>query len=139
MIIADTGFWLALASSGDRHNQIAQDFLKKHQPQLITTWPVLTETCHLLLSRVGIKAQLTFIESYRRRAFDVFEIAPDSRDQIMSLMEKYQALPMDLADASLILLAESLNSGQILSTDKRDFRTYRWKNHYPFENLLLPD
>lgn len=57
----------------------------------------------------------------------------------MSLMEKYQALPMDLADASLILLAESLNSGQILSTDKRDFRTYRWKNHYPFENLLLPD
>lgn len=43
---------------------------------------------------------------------------------------------MDLADASLVLLAEELGHGRIVSTDKRDFRTYRWKNHEPFTNLL---
>ena len=48
-------------------------------------------------------------------------------------------LPMDLADDSLVILAEALGHGRILSNDQRDFRTYRWKNHYPFENLLLPD
>lgn len=37
------------------------------------------------------------------------------------------------------LLAEALGHGRILSIDQRDFRTYRWKNHQPFENLLLPD
>jgi predicted nucleic acid-binding protein len=52
---------------------------------------------------------------------------------------KYSDLPMDLADASLVLLAEKLGHGRILSTDRRDFRTYRWKNHSPFQNLLLPD
>jgi len=45
-------------------------------------------------------------------------------------------LPMDLADASLVLLAESLGHGRILTTDQRDFRTYRWKSRRPFEALL---
>jgi hypothetical protein len=52
------------------------------------------------------------------------------------IMEKYADLPMDLADASLVVLAEHLGHGRILSTDKRDFHTYRWKDTYPFQNLL---
>ena len=55
------------------------------------------------------------------------------------LIKKYADLPMDLADASLVILAEELGHGRILSTDLRYFRTYRWKNHNPFQNLLLPD
>jgi len=43
---------------------------------------------------------------------------------------------MDLADASLVILAEEVGSKRILSTDERDFRTYRWKNRRPFKNLL---
>ena len=37
----------------------------------------------------------------------------------------------------LVVLAEHLKSGRILSTDERDFRTYRFKRHDPFVNLLL--
>lgn len=44
---------------------------------------------------------------------------------------------MDLADASLVLLAEHLGHGRVLSTDRRDFETYRWKHHEPFGNVLL--
>jgi len=43
---------------------------------------------------------------------------------------------MDLADASLVVLAESLGHGRILTTDQRDFHTYRWKTRRPFESLL---
>lgn len=42
---------------------------------------------------------------------------------------------MDLADASLVVLAEDLGRGHILSTDTRDFGAYRFKNRKPFENL----
>ena len=52
------------------------------------------------------------------------------------LMIEYADLPMDLADASLVLLAEELGHGRIVSTDRRDFHTYRWKNSEPFTNLL---
>ena len=52
-------------------------------------------------------------------------------------MSRYRDLPMDLADASLVILAEDLSEGRILSTDQRDFDGYRWKNRRPFTNLLL--
>jgi predicted nucleic acid-binding protein len=55
---------------------------------------------------------------------------------IAELMEKYRTLPIDLADASLVLLAEHLGHGRILSTDARDFNAYRWKERKPFQNLL---
>ncbi|MFP5462506.1 MAG: hypothetical protein ACLGII_13205 [Gammaproteobacteria bacterium] len=32
----------------------------------------------------------------------------------------------------------TLESGDILSTDRRDFNAYRWKSRKPFNNLLLP-
>jgi uncharacterized protein len=41
-----------------------------------------------------------------------------------------------LADASLVLLAESVKHGRILTTDERDFRAYRWKSRRPFQNML---
>jgi predicted nucleic acid-binding protein len=52
------------------------------------------------------------------------------------LMNQYRDLPMDLADASLVLLAEELGEGRIVSSDERDFHTFRWKNQHPFCNLL---
>jgi predicted nucleic acid-binding protein len=48
-----------------------------------------------------------------------------AKRRIAELMAKYADLPMDFADASLVLLAEHLGHGRILSTDVRDFRTYR--------------
>jgi uncharacterized protein len=47
-----------------------------------------------------------------------------------------RASEMDLADASLLLLAEHLGHGRILSTDLRDFGSCRWKNRKSFTNLL---
>jgi predicted nucleic acid-binding protein len=43
---------------------------------------------------------------------------------------------MIIADASLVILAEHLGHGRIVSTDQRDFGAYRWKNRHPFTNLL---
>lgn len=139
MLIADTGFWLALANRRDRHHEAAKAALTRFADEpLILTWPVLTETCYLLLDRLGPVAQERFLASHTRGAFAV--AAPDIHppERMGPLMERYRTLPMDAADASLVLLAESLGHGRILSTDRRDFETYRWKRREPFENLLLP-
>jgi uncharacterized protein len=138
MIIADTGFWLALASRTDRHHQAALGVMSGLRAGLVTTWPVLTETCHLLLNRLGVKAQLAFLRGIRNGACGVFQMADGHLPRIDELMERYVDLPMDLADASLVVLAEELGGGRILSTDERYFHTYRWKSRRPFRNLLLP-
>jgi predicted nucleic acid-binding protein len=137
MIIADTGFWVALANDRDKYHELAVDALSELDEPLVTTWPVLTETCHLLLKRRGIEAELGFIRSFQQGAFMVFDLREEHNSLLLRLMEKYADLPMDLADASLVILAEELHEGRILSTDRRDFQTYRWKNTSPFTNLLL--
>lgn len=98
----------------------------------------MTETCHLFGSRLGNEAKEAFVQSGCRGAYSVHNIDTTNLPRIAQLMKKYAQLPMDLADASLVLLAEHLGHGRILSTDQRDFRTYRWKHRKPFQNLLLP-
>ncbi|MGI0482125.1 type II toxin-antitoxin system VapC family toxin [Geminocystis sp. CENA526] len=145
MIIVDTGFWVALFNDKDDYHKLAQQTLAKYpQETLITTWTVLTETCHLLLKRsidknIGVQKQTQLIKLFQqhKQRFQLFNLEESHLNRIEKLIEKYQNLPMDLADASLVILAEDLEDGRILSTDKRDFNTYRWKNHEPFTNLLI--
>ena len=136
MIIADTGFFVALANRADRDNEAAIKALGKLREGLVTTWPVVTETTHLLATRLGTHALLTWVASARGGAFEIFELTAAHWLRLEALMKHYADLPMDLADASLVLLAEEQNDGRILSTDRRDFRTYRWKKRKPFKNLL---
>ena len=135
MVLADTGYWLALANSRDRWHGVAVAATRRLEETLIVTWPVITETCHLLLSRLGVRAELRFIEQMSRNV-EIHEIGQRHLDAVHGLMEKYADLPMDLADASLVVAATELGEGRILSTDQRDFDTYRWKDTEPFHNLL---
>lgn len=137
MIIVDTGFWLALSDQKDTYHQVADRAFQQYDEPLITTWPVMSETCYLLLVRKGVQAQVKFIESYTQNLFTVFDLEPSHGSKIAQLMQQYANLPMDLADASLVILAEQLGHGRIFSVDQRDFNTYRWKNTRPFQNLLL--
>jgi predicted nucleic acid-binding protein len=137
VIIADTGFWLALANAKDRFHRAAVQALDRAREPLICTWTVMTETCHLMAARLSVDAELAFVRSASSGAFQVFDLELGHLERIQVLMDKYRDLPMNLADGSLVVLAEELGSGRILSTDQRDFRRYRWKTRKPFRNLLV--
>jgi predicted nucleic acid-binding protein len=137
MILADTGFWVAFFNAKDKFHQQSVAVMSQLDESLITTWPVITETCYLLGNYLGVQSQLRFVKVLEQDYIHVFDMQFKHLPRIQQLMQKYADLPMDLADASLVLLAEELGHGRILSTDQRDFRAYRWKNRHPFENLLL--
>ncbi|TVU52401.1 MAG: PIN domain-containing protein [Arthrospira sp. PLM2.Bin9] len=144
MIIVDTGFWVALFNDKDQYHQSAQETLAKYAYEpLITTWCVLTETSHLLWQRSantyqGVEKQVRLISLFQKypQRFQLFNLQETHLNRINFLIKKYQNLPMDLADASLVILAEELGEGRILSVDDRDFNAYRWKNAKPFQNLF---
>ncbi len=48
------------------------------------------------------------------------------------LMEQYRDIPIDLANASLVVTAETLNQKQVFTPD-RDFQIYRLRGNQPFE------
>ncbi len=137
MVIADTGFFYVLMSRKDKYYEKAKTVLASLDEPLITTWCILTETCHLLLNRQGVQSQTQFINSINPDQIKIFLLDSTHLPRITTLLEQYADLPMDLADASLVILAENLGHGRILSTDQRDFGIYRWKNTHPFQNLLI--
>ena len=139
MVLTDTGFWYAFFNPKDKFHLQTINIMQSLDEGLITTWPVITETSYLLGKALGVPSQFRFISALEYDYIEVSDIQLQNLGRIQQLMEKYADLPMDLADASLVILAEELGHGRILSTDMREFKTYRWKNHKPFINMLLPD
>jgi predicted nucleic acid-binding protein len=57
---------------------------------------------------------------------------PASLKRVRLLLEKYADLPMDFADATLVVLAEDLGTSLVFTTDRTDFAVYRLKGRTPF-------
>ena len=137
MILVDTGAWLALADKGDAYHVRSREFFRTNREPLITTYPVLVECIHLMFKRIGIAKTLAWLDALHAQGVGVFVMTQQHLPRLSALMRQYQDLPMDLADASLVLLAEELGEGRIVSSDERDFHAYRWESQHPFTNLLL--
>jgi len=131
--LADSGPLVALFDRDDRYHQHVRAFLQSRPLRLVTTWPVLTETCALL----PVPAGLDFIEFACRGGVAVE--APDAADldSVLALSRKYADRPMDFADASLVALALRKGFDTIVSLDS-DFDIYRLAGRRRFKNLLPP-
>ena len=66
----------------------------------------------------------------------VHDIQEENYGRLFELMEQYQDRPMDLADASLVLVAERTGARKILTLDS-DFLFYRIKSKDTFEVISV--
>lgn len=139
MLIADSGFFFGLSDRKDTWHNACVSAYQALDEGLVTTWPVITESAYLIGKYLGEQYRRRFLEQAFAETFAIFDIGKRHGPRILDLSQRYADLPMDLADASLVILAEHLGHGRILSTDMRDFGAYRWKNHAPFHNLLMAE
>lgn len=136
MILADTGFFVALANRNDTFHLQARHQLQSLTEVLITTYPVIVETSYLIYERAGQTAQFKFFKQLMTESIQIFEFHDAHLERAIQLMQQYSDLPMDFADASLVALAEEIKENRILTTDIRDFSIYRYAKTQSF-NLLL--
>ena len=136
MIAIDAGFLFGLVDRNDRWHDACRAASATQAEGWVTTWPVLAEATSLFTSRLGTAYASALMDDVAAGGIVVWDPPRAAYAQMPFMMRKYASLPMDLADASLVLLAEHLGHGRILSTDERDFKTYRWKQRKPFVNLL---
>jgi predicted nucleic acid-binding protein len=119
-VIVDAGFVVALLNRRDSHHRWAAEQATQHATPWRTCESVLSEGFFLLGSR-GTSALSTLL---RRRALVVaFDLNADLKP-VLTLMQKYDDVPMSLADACLVRMTETLVDPLILTTDN-DFRIYR--------------
>ncbi len=129
--LVDSGPLIALFDRDDRDHRRIRTFLERHPLRMATTWPVLTEVCALLPRR----AALDFLEFVARGGVKVENLTEADVSEILALSRKYADLPMDFADASLVVLATKSGLDAILSLDA-DFGVYRLPGKKTFKNLL---
>ena len=65
------------------------------------------------------------LEMIQVRAVEILPLGTDDVDRMRELMRKYRDLPMDLADAALVRVAERERLRRIFTLDRRDFQIYR--------------
>ena len=123
MILVDTGPLVALIHQDDnQHHTCKETFISPNEP-LGTVWPVLTEPmCLLNFSWDAQDALWSMIEA---GTVEILPLGSDDLGRIRDLMRKYRDLPMDLADAALVRIAERERLRRVFTLDRRDFQIYR--------------
>ncbi|MXZ90755.1 MAG: PIN domain-containing protein [Chloroflexi bacterium] len=125
MTLTDTGPLVGLVDATDPYHDVcAIVFAELPAGPLLTTWPCLVEAMHLLGQRGGYRYQAALWRMYFREELVLHPLTEAETSRMAALMEQYRDLPMDLADASLVAVAESLGLRQVFTVD-RQFFVYR--------------
>ena len=122
-VLLDTGPLVALFRRNDTHHQRAVAWFKGHRGALLTTHAVITEAWHL----VSPAACLPLVR-FVRDACEICEFDESGRSRVFAFLERYEDLPMDYADATLMALAEIERLSTIATIDVGDFSVYRLSN-----------
>lgn len=134
--LADSGYFVGLFNTKDHHHARCKAFFSGYAGQTTTTWAVFTEVCALLTHS---KQKLFFAWAAKAQELGHLRIESPPADAVMALwtlMDKYEDLPMDFCDASLVYLATSLKTTRIATTDLRDFTVYRLPGSKRFVHVL---
>ena len=123
MILVDTGPLVALIHKDDNEHRICKDTFLTFSEPLGTVWPVLTEALYLL--NFSWEAQNALWEMIQAGAVEILPLGTDDVARMRELMRKYRDLPMDLADAALVRVAERERLRRIFTLARRDFQIYR--------------
>ena len=123
-ILVDAGPLIALLDRSDKNHRGVKGNLERNRCRLLTTWPVLAEVCRFVPERI----QISFLRWAASGELSVVELHETALATIADWKEKYRDLPMDLADASLLWVAEQTGILDILTIDLRDFAAYRLPN-----------
>jgi predicted nucleic acid-binding protein len=132
--LIDAGPLIALFDRDDAYHHRVNDFFKGYNGQLITTWPVITETLHML--DFHVQAQIDFLRWLQRDAISIYPLNHKSIEGIIQLTEKYADRPMDFADATLLVTSEASAIRDIITIDS-DFLIYRNLRKEMLRNIFI--
>jgi uncharacterized protein len=122
-VLVDTGPLVALLDRSDPYHLTCQETLSSLDDSLATVWPVVTEAMYML--RAYWQAQEALWEMIEIGVVEILPLGIDDVARMKEFMRKYRDLPMDLADAALVRVAERERLRRIFTLDRRDFQIYR--------------
>lgn len=133
-VLVDAGPLVALLDRSDDQHQVVVDTLKRIHAPLVSVWPPVVEAMYLL--SFSWKAQEALWQMLETGEVQLLALDAQDAARMKALMEKYHDLPMDMADAALVRVAEREGIRRVLTLDQSDFSVYRLARKGSF--TLLP-
>jgi uncharacterized protein len=122
-VLVDTGPLVAILSRADEHHARCVQALRDLPGPLFSCWSVITEAAWLLRDYPAAVQQL--LKSLGNGFVELLPLASLEADAIAAVLKKYANLQPQLADASLVYLANRDGIDTIFTLDRRDFSVYR--------------
>ncbi len=122
-VLVDTGPLVAILSREDEYHANCVDALREMPGPLLSCWPVITEAAWLL--RRSTWAVQELLRSIDGGFMELLPLAGSEAEGIAALMKRYEDIHPQLADASLVYLANREKIDTIFTLDQRDFSIYR--------------
>lgn len=135
MTLTDAGPLVALIDADEADHERCKQALASIRLPLLTTWPAFTEAMYLLGRAAGWHAQEALWRLVHRDDLTIATPSANANRRAAELMKIYADRPMDLADATLVTLAEERSLTTIFTLDA-DFHIYRLKSRRKLK--LLP-
>ena len=133
-VLIDTGPVVALLDRGDQWHPECLRQWNEIGDRCFTTEAVLTEATHLI-GRGGGPANVP-LDFLLAAQVPIIALERSGHEHAAGLMRRYREVPMDYADATLVVVADATMSRQVFTLDRRGFRAYRRHDGKPFH--LLP-
>jgi len=132
-VLIDAGPIIALFDKDDKYHKNIIDFIENKRYKFITTTAVLTEVSYML--NFNVEVQIAFFEWVMKKGVILHEIELKDIARIAELTKKYKDIPMDFADATLMVAAETRGIKKIITLDS-DFNIYRLPGKIIIENIF---
>lgn len=134
MTLTDAGPLVALIDADEADHAACRSALAGLALPLRTTWPAFTEAMYLLGRAGGQLGQAALWRLVSTGRLVVADLSDAVVLRSAALMAKYADLPMDLADATLVALAEERDERRVFTLDS-DFQVYRLNGRVRFETV----
>jgi len=135
VLLVDTGVIVAAADRSDPHHDACAQLLEETNGSLITSPLVIAEAAYLINRKLGATAELALYAAFIDDTLVVETLTHIDWTRIRELAGRYRDLPLGGTDASVIALAERLDTGRVATLDHRHFRVVR-PAHVPALTLL---
>jgi hypothetical protein len=105
------------------------------EPRLLSPF-VLAELDYLLSTRVSARIARALLAEVALGAYQLEPFAGGDVARAVEILDRYEALGLGIADASIVVLAERHATSDVLTLDERHFRAITGPGGAPFR--LLP-
>jgi uncharacterized protein len=122
VIVLDTSGLLAALDPDQRHHAPASRALQADPGPFLLSPFILAELDHLLLTRVGARAERALLDEVAEGAYDLVPFDAGHVAEAAAVIARYEALGIGLADASVAVVAGRAKTTRLLTLDERHFR-----------------